>query len=288
VTFDPKTRCRPADMRLVDTHAHLDDSQFDRDLGPVVQRAARAGVAEIIAVGVDLASSERELSLAGRLNGVYATAGVHPHAAQTLDDGVLHRLGWLASQPRVVAIGEIGLDYYRNVSPRDVQRSTFRAQLELARELGKPVVVHIRDRRESRAAYEDALSLLSEWASKGGGARGVLHCFSGEMWVAEAALELGLYLGIDGPVTYPNAHALRALVAQLPLERVLLETDSPYLAPQGHRGRRNEPAYVVDIAGKIGEIMDLSAEAVARATTENAHALFGLSECLAPEHTGEE
>ena len=266
-------------MNWIDTHAHLDDLRFGGDLELVLQRAVESGVAQIISVGADLVSSRAAVALAERKPRISATVGVHPHNAEGLDQSRLAELRRLAESAQVVAVGEIGLDYYRDLSPRAIQLRAFRAQLGLATDLGKPVVVHIRDERGVLTAYRDALSVLDRWvASRSAlpGPPGVLHCYSGDLAVARNALEMGFYLGVDGPVTYPNARKLQALVAQVPAERLLLETDCPYLAPQAHRGRRNEPAYLPHIGHKVAEIQGVTADVIAAVTTQSARALFGL------------
>jgi TatD DNase family protein len=278
-------------MQLVDTHAHLDDRQFDGDRDAVVRCAAQAGVQWIVTIGADLPSSQAAVALCERYPNVYAAVGVHPHDAKSLDRATLDTLRDLAAHPRVVAIGEIGLDYYRNRSPRDVQHTALEAQLALATELGKPVVVHIRDERGQRTAYDQALSILRTWLpdaqppdpqtpklpnSQPPQPPGVLHCFSGDLQMAQAALALGFCVGVDGPVTYPSARGLRAIVAELPLEYMLLETDCPYLPPQAWRGRRNEPAYLTYIAAKVAEVKGVDLAKVAEVTTANAARLFRL------------
>jgi TatD DNase family protein len=282
-------------MQLVDTHAHLDDEQFNVDRASVVRSAVEAGVTLIITVGADLASSRSAVSLAEWSANIYATVGVHPHDASSMEWSALDELRDLAARPDVVAIGEIGLDYYRDLSPRDVQRSAFEAQLELATAAGKPVVVHIRDSAGEDGAYSDALAILRDWiTSPPRSARlnnltsepsspGVLHCFSGPLPIARDALDLGFYLGTDGPVTYPSANALRSVVAQLPLERLLLETDCPYLAPQLRRGRRNEPSYLPFIAQEVAGLQHTSLCKVAEVTTANAVRLFRLPGWLGEE-----
>lgn len=227
----------------------------------MLERARQAGVELIIVPGVDLPSSRQAVALAQQHAEVVAAVGVHPHDAKTLDAATLNELRELARQPRVIAIGEIGLDYYRDLSPRDVQRRAFEAQLELAAELGLPVIVHDRD------AHADILAILHSTA-------GVLHSFSGDVAMAERVLELGFYLGISGPVTYPNAARLRAVVEAAPLERLLIETDAPYLAPQAHRGQRNEPAYVRYVAEAIAVIKSRTVEQVIEQTTRNAYCVF--------------
>lgn len=262
-------------MYLVDTHAHLDFEQFDRDREAVLRRAAEAGVAWIIDVGANLASSRRAVALASAEPRIWAAVGVHPHDAATVNPPVLAELRALAHGPRVVAVGEIGLDFYRDLSPRPKQREAFEAQLALARELDLPVIVH------DRAAHAETLAVL-RGASRQTGPhlRGVMHCFSGDLELAREILELGLYIGIDGPVTYPRATTLAEVARLVPLERLLIETDSPYLAPQARRGKRNEPAYVGLIAERVAELRGLRTEEVGRVTSDNACALFH-AECEA-------
>jgi TatD DNase family protein len=200
--------------------------------------------------------------------------GFHPHDAKTADAAALVELRDLARHSRVVAIGEMGLDFYRDRSPRDVQRRVFRRQLQIAAELGKPVVVH------DREAHADTLEILQQWIAESQTTfseyRGVLHCFSGNLALAQAVIELGFFIGVDGPITYRNARKLPDIVKALPLDRLLVETDAPFLTPHPHRGQRNEPAYVRLVAEKIADTKNLPPEEVAQATTANAKALFQL------------
>jgi TatD DNase family protein len=268
-------------MRWVDTHAHLQVDRYGADREAVVRRAEEAGVMPIVTVGADLASSRAAVALAERHAGIYATVGVHPHGARSVETSTIDELRDLAGRGCVVAVGEVGLDYYHDYSPRDAQREVFEAQLALAAELGKPVVVHLRDKEGQTTAYELALRMLGGWVrdrqlAGASGSPGVLHCFSGTLETARAALDLGFYMGVDGPVTYPNARALQAIVAELPLKRLLLETDCPYLAPQARRGKRNEPAYLPYIGEKVAELQGVEMAHVAQVTTDNAARLFGL------------
>lgn len=257
---------------LVDTHAHLDDPRFAGEQDAVVARALAAGVARIVTVGADLATSRAAVALARRHAGVYAAVGVHPHEAKTLDQAGLAELRALAGEAKVVAIGEIGLDFHYDHSPREAQAWAFRAQLELARELGLPVVVH------DREAHAETMAALREWARSGPGARrGVLHCFSGDEAMAREAIDLGFTISFAGPLTFAKSTQLRRLAATLPLESVVVETDCPYLAPEPLRGRRNEPANVRFVAAKLAEARGLDLPAVARATTRNAERLFGFA-----------
>ncbi len=256
---------------LIDTHAHLDFSQFDADREAVIHRAKEAGVGIIVNVGADLESSRRSVALAEEYDGLYAAVGVHPHEAKKLDGATLAALRDLAAHPKVVAVGEIGLDFYRDLSPRDVQRRAFRAQLAWAARLGKPVVIH------DREAHDEVLSILADWVAEAPSSRrGVLHCFSGDLAMARQAVALGFYLGVDGLVTYQNARKLPEIVAWLPLDRLLIETDCPYLTPHPHRGKRNEPAYLRLVAERIAALKEVSVEELAKATTTNACLLFGI------------
>ncbi|HAL61262.1 MAG TPA: hydrolase TatD [Chloroflexi bacterium] len=249
---------------LTDTHCHLHLRQFDLDRDEVMARAEANGVTKIIEVGIDLESDKEAIVLATRHLQLYAAVGIHPHEAGKATQETWAELRSLASQPDVVAIGETGLDYYRRRSPREKQKEALRRQLTLARELKKPVILH------DREAHDDLLAMLEE---HGEGLAGVFHCFSGDLAMAEKCLEMGFYISIAGPVTYKSAHRLRELAHTLPLERLLLETDSPFLSPYGGR---NEPANVRAVAQKIAEVRGIPWEEVARTTTKNAALLFGL------------
>jgi len=273
-------------VRLIDSHAHLDSSQFDDDRKTVILRAQEAGLVAILNVGTDLASSRAAVALAEKYDFIYAAVGIHPHDAETVTPAVLDQLRALAHHPKVVAVGEIGLDYYRDLSPRPVQRRAFADQLALAAELHLPVVIH------SREAHDDVLAALREWVGfpPGGGAEGgrlppgggiegglgVLHSYSAGRERLEEVLNLGFSIGISGPVTFPKANHLRAVAAAVPLERLLVETDCPYLTPVPHRGKRNEPAYVRYVVEAIARVREVPAEAAAQATADNARRLFGV------------
>jgi len=260
---------------LIDTHAHLDLPQFDVDRNAVVERADAAGVGVIVNAGADVESSRRAVALAAQYPGVYASVGVHPHDAKQVDGEALAALRELARQPKVVAVGEIGLDFYRNLSPQDLQRRAFQAQLAWAASLGKPVIVH------DREAHAEVLKALTGWAAGLAGSSlaeraGVLHSFSGDLLMARRAIDLGFYISISGPVTYQNARRLVEVVQALPLDRLLIETDCPYLTPHPYRGKRNEPAYVQLVAEEIAKIKGLTLDEVSAATTANARRLFEL------------
>jgi len=255
---------------LFDSHAHLDFADFAHDRDDVLERARTAGVAGVVAVGSGrgLESRAAAAALAQRHADVWATVGIHPHDADLADDAALAALRELAARPRVVAIGEIGLDYHYDHAPRPRQRDAFAAQLRLAREVGLPVVIHTRE------ADDDTLAILrTEGVPRGG----VLHCFSGDERLAAAGLALGLFVSFSGILTFPKAERLRAVARDVvPLDRTLLETDSPYLAPVPLRGRRCEPAYVAHTARKLAELHGTTLEATARITTANVRRLFGL------------
>ena len=260
---------------LIDTHAHLDSSRFDDDRDAALDRAWEAGVVAIVTIGIDLETSRAAVALAEADERIFATVGFHPHDAKRADAAALAELRNLAQHSRVVAIGEIGLDYYRDLSPRDVQRRVFSQQLQIASEVGKPVIIH------DRQAHTHTLEILRQWVTESrpelAEHRGVLHCFSGDLALAQAGIELGFFIGVDGPVTYQNARRLPGLVKKLAVERLLVETDAPFLTPHPYRGQRNEPAYVRLVAEKVAEVKNLTLAEVAQVTTANANTLFQLS-----------
>ncbi|MBF7084155.1 TatD family hydrolase [Desulfallas sp. Bu1-1] len=253
---------------LFDTHAHLYDEQFAQDLDRVFERMAEASVTRVLCVGYDLASSEEAAAMALKYPGVRASAGVHPHDAGDVPPDYLARLDELARRPEVVALGEIGLDYYRDLSPRPVQQQVFREQLALVRELNMPVIIHARD------AFGDLLDILRRDGISPAG--GVMHCFSGSWEVAGECIKMGFYISLAGPVTFKNAVKLKDIAVRVPVDRLLIETDCPYLAPEPHRGRRNEPAYVRHVAEHIAALRGVSVDELARATTANAKRLFNI------------
>ena len=256
---------------LIDSHAHLEMRQFKADLEQVLEKAHTAGVVHIVTVGSTLPESRRALKLAEKYGEVSAVVGIHPHDASDMDEIVMEELGKLARRKQVVGVGETGLDFFRDRSPRDVQEESFRLHLALAKETGHPVVIHVRD------AYERAFQILEEEGIPDKG--GVVHCFSGTPEDAEAFLEMGLYLSFTGTVTYEgkkNREWVQNVLSVVPLERMMVETDSPYLTPHPLRGQRNEPAYVQMVAERIAEVKGLSAGDVARVTTRNAVGFFNL------------
>jgi len=270
--------CLPGGSRAIDTHAHLDFQAFDADRNEVISRARDSGVMAIINPGAGLAESRAAVALAEANPLVYAAVGIHPHEADKLTRDAVEELYALALHPRVVAIGEIGLDFYRDYAPRDAQREAFHAQLDLARQVGKPVILH------DREAHGEMMTILRQWfgghptGAMEGHPPGVLHCFSGSLEMAQEAIRLGFYIGVDGPVTFRRASRLRHVVCRLPLERLVVETDCPFLTPEPYRGRRNEPAYVRFVVQAIAELKGLLVEEVAEVTTASAHCVFGLSE----------
>lgn len=250
---------------LVDTHCHLDFEEFDSDRDAVVERALAAGVTRIVVPGIDLVTSRRALALAEQYPGVYAAVGVHPNSADKYSPQSLSDFRMLAAHPRVVGIGEIGIDFFWKKFDAQTQTHVFRRQIELANEVGKPIIVH------DREAHEVVMAVLRETRPQAGA---VLHAFSGDITMAEEALAMGFYLGVDGPLTYKKSDDLRALFARLPLERILIETDAPYLTPQPQRGKRNEPAYVRYVAETLALTRAQTLETVAEVTTRNAARLF--------------
>jgi TatD DNase family protein len=254
---------------LIDSHCHIDDVRYDQDRETIIARARDAGVGSFVTIGCDLETSRAAVTLAQQHPFISATVGVHPHEVKCIEANWYDELRSLARATRVVAYGEIGLDYHYDHSPRDVQRRRFREQVQLARELKLPIVIHTRE------AQEDTIAILK--GEKAAELGGVFHCFSGDAWLAKDALDLGFYLSFSGVITFQNATMLREIVKIVPLDHILVETDSPYLTPAPHRGKRNEPAYVRQVAEKIAEIHGIDIEKIEEATTQNAKRLFRIS-----------
>jgi TatD DNase family protein len=252
-----------------DSHAHLDDPKFDADRDETIRRALQAGVDRIITVGTDLAGSREAVRIASKHSrNIWPVVGFHPHEADRVDLSMVVRwLDELAREPRVVALGETGLDFHKQYAAPDNQRRLFETHLEAARQRALPAVIHCRN------AHAEVLEILRRDPPP---RRGVIHCFSGNAEEAQAYLELGFVLSISGTITYPNAGALREVVRRLPPERLLVETDCPYLAPQNHRGARNEPAYVAHTGACVAELLGMTAEAFAERATQTARELFEL------------
>ncbi len=278
---------------MIDTHTHLDFKEFDKDREKVIKRFFDAGGEKIINVGCDLKSSARSIALAEKYENIFASVGVHPHDADTVDEAALQKLKEMTAHPKVIAIGEIGLDYFRNLSPKEKQIEAFKAQLELAENHKKPVIIHC------RAAYVELIEILKSYQPKADEPRahktpilhGVVHCFLGSWLIAEELLKLGFYIGFTGAITYAKKSAtvsapasprfklgepeIFKVIKNTPLDKILIETDCPYLAPVPHRGERNEPSFVKYVAEKIAEIKNISTKKVEKATSENAERLFG-------------
>ena len=253
-------------MNLIDSHCHLDGEPFDADRDAVIERARGAGVSRMLAIGTGHGPPDLEagIRLAEKYSFIYATVGVHPHEASKATPEILARLRGLAMHAKVVAVGEIGLDYHYDFSPRDVQRSVFIEQLQLATEAAMPIVIHTRE------AWDDTLQIIAQHPL---GAGGIMHCFTGGPAEAAQALALGFHLSFGGVITFPKAQSVREAAALVPENRLLIETDAPYLAPVPHRGKRNEPAFIVETVRKLAEVRGTTAEAVAEATTRNFETL---------------
>jgi len=254
---------------LFDTHCHIDDPRFDEDRPEALARMAENGVHQAVIVGSDMPSSQSAVEFAKAHEGFYAAVGVHPHEAKTFKMDDLDTIDqWFKNEPKVVALGEIGLDYYYDLSPREVQREVFMTQLNWAYENDKPVIFHIRD------AHGDILDLLR--SRKGKLPSGIIHCFSGSWECAKEYMKMGFYISFAGPVTFKKAPSLWETAMNMPLDRMLVETDSPYLTPVPFRGKRNEPAYVRFVAEKLAELRQIPVEEVRRITTENARRVYRL------------
>src|ERR1700686_4677362 len=262
-------------MDLIDSHAHIDVSDFDGDRDAMLERARSAGVGTLLAIGngPEVEKLGAALPFAEQHDWIYAAMGIHPHEARHATEAHYAELDRLSRNPRVIAWGEIGLDYHYDHSPREEQACVFRHQLGQARAASKPVIIHCRE------AWADCLNILEEdWRSSGLG--GIFHCFTGTLDEARRGMEMGFLISFAGNVTYPKAQNLRDVAREIPLDRLLVETDSPFLAPLPYRGKRNEPAYVAEVARSIANVRNLAAEGVARATAENFRKLFGLASSM--------
>lgn len=251
---------------MIDSHSHIYMDRFDEDRDGVINRAVQCGVTQLLQVGCNLEESRTVVELAEKHAGIYASVGVHPHDASTVNDDVLDALEGLTSHPKVVSWGEIGLDYYYDNSPRDVQREAFRAQLKRAAALDLPVVIHTRD------AEEDTLEIMTETPIARGGH---VHCFTGSGELAQKLLEMGYHIGFTGIITFKAAADLREVVRQVPLNRILIETDSPYLAPVPKRGKRNEPEFVQYVAQAVADLKEVTLEELITASSKNFYGLYG-------------
>jgi TatD DNase family protein len=264
---------------FVDSHAHLDGKQFDADREQVIARAREAGVQTLVAIGNGDGPEQVEcgIKLAEKYDFIYATLGIHPHEARLADEAAYQNMERLAGHPKVIAWGEIGLDYFYDHSPRDVQKEVFTRQMELAAAAKLPIVIHCRPSDGSENAWDDCFELLLEhWSARGLG--GILHCFTGTWPQAKRALDMDFMISFAGNVTFPKAQQIRDAALQVPVNRLLIETDSPFLAPVPHRGKRNEPAFVKETARKLGELRGLTDQEVGQQTTRNFYNFFKLAE----------
>ncbi|HPJ68370.1 MAG TPA: TatD family hydrolase [Desulfobacteraceae bacterium] len=253
---------------LIDSHAHLDMKDFDKDREEVFKRAKDGGITHIVTIGIDLESSLDAVRLSKEYDFIYATVGCHPHNADTCTSEILDRLAQTASETKVRAWGEIGLDFFRNRSSRESQLKVFRKQLELSDSLGLPVVIH------DREAHDDVLSILKKMGK--GDKKGIIHCFSGDVDMAFELIDMGYYISIPGTVTFNKAHQVKKVASVIPLDRMLIETDCPFLAPVPKRGKRNEPLFVNYTAKEIADLRNVPFEEIARATSDNAKIIFNL------------
>jgi len=253
---------------MIDSHAHLELPEFDPDREEVIARALEAGVDAIVTIGTDLDDCLKAIEIAGNHDAVYAAVGIHPHEVKKIYRQTYDRMRELATRPKVVAYGEIGLDFFKNRSPRDVQIRRFGEQLELAEDLNLPVIIH------DREAHRETIDLLTAWK---GSRRGVIHCFSGDYAMARKCLDLGFYISIPGTVTFPKADTLRDVVRRVPAESLLVETDAPFLTPVPHRGKRNESAYMKYTTMRVAELKEMTFESLAEITAHNACEIFKIN-----------
>jgi TatD DNase family protein len=262
----------------IDSHAHLEGPRFDEDRAEMLERARAAGLSHILAIGSGTGPGTYDcaLKIAEEHPWIFATVGIHPHEAKLAHESDFQEMAELARSPKVIAWGEIGLDYYYDHSPRELQREVFTRQMGLAAEAKLPIVIHCRPSENSENAWDETLDLLrTHWASTGIG--GILHCFTGSLRHAEESVAMGFLVSFSGNVTFPKAESIREAAKALPLDKILIETDSPFLAPVPNRGKRNEPAFVVKVAEKIAEVRGIPVAEVARATSENFFRLFPLT-----------
>ena len=258
---------------LIDTHCHLSEPEFDADRDAVIERARTSGVQKIILIGTDLASSQRAVALAKRYPFFWATVGLHPHETKEMNESLLDALEQLSRHPKVVGWGETGLDFYYNHSSPEAQRRGFIEQIRSAKKALLPLVIHTRD------AWKETFEILAQEKAEGHirDVGGVFHCFTGDRAVAQRAVESGFYLSFSGILTFPKAAALQEAASAAPIDKILIETDAPYLSPQGYRGKRNEPAFVRAVAEKLGALRGISFQEISRVTAENAERLFKLA-----------
>lgn len=251
---------------LIDSHCHLNDQEFEDDFSEVIERAKANGIGAIVVVGCDVESSGRAIELARQYDILWATVGIHPHDAKSWNKDTCREIENMLHEPKVVALGEIGLDYHYHYSTREEQDKAFREQIAIAKQYNKPIIIH------NREAHQDTFNILTEVGT--GQAGGVMHCFSGSFEMACEYLMMGLYLSFAGPITFNNADRLREVAAKIPIEKLLIETDSPYLTPHPFRGKRNEPEYVKWVGAKLAAIKGIEPEEVANQTSKNCRNLF--------------
>ena len=253
---------------LFDTHVHLNSKMYKKDLKEVIERALEVGVTKMAVVGFDAQSNLQAIKLAEKNECIYAVVGIHPSDARSATEDSWKTLREQLKQPKVVALGECGFDYYHDTSFNDIQREVFKRQLEIAKELDMPIVIHMRD------SVNDTYEMLRD---EGKGLSGVLHCYSGDLKMMHKFLDLGFYIGLDGPVTFKNAHSVHEIAKAVPMDRLVIETDAPYLTPTPYRGKRNEPAYLSYVAEKIAQLRGMSYEEVCRITTENGLKMYRMN-----------
>ncbi len=268
---------------LTDSHAHLDSERYGDDRPAILKNAWDAGVRTILSIGIGKGpdTMHRALEISREHAGqpetprIFASAGIHPHEAALADDAALAKLDFLLTEPEVIAAGEIGLDYYYDHSPRETQKTVFRQQMQIAQTRKKPIIIHCRPSDNSTNAWDDTLSMLEEeWAATGLG--GILHCFTGEWEHAQRALDMGFMISFAGNITFPKAQPIRDAAARVPLDRMLIETDAPFLAPVPNRGKRNEPAWVAQVAEQIGAVRSIEANDIAETTSSNFRRFFNI------------
>ncbi len=261
------------ELNVVDTHSHLDMPEFAIDREGVIKRAGQAGVKTIVTIGIDLKSSQEAIQLARSYPGVYAAVGIHPHNAEGVTEMDITQLQTMTKKSRVVALGEMGLDYFRNISPKEAQLKVFNWQLELANMTSLPIIIHCRE------ALSDMLEILVKWSAKSAlkGPKGIIHCFSGDLATVKTYVNMGFYLALGGYISYPSSASFREVIREIPLKNLVLETDCPFLPPQRYRGQRNEPAYTLSTLQLLANIKGLSIEEVAQTTTTNALEVFKIS-----------
>ena len=253
---------------MIDSHCHIDFRDFDRDREEVIVQATEFGVDRLINIGADIESTRRSFALANQYENIYCTVGIHPHDSKTLKESFISEMAQMAEHRKVIGIGEIGLDYYRDLSPRDIQKKAFIRQLDLAVELDLPVVIHVRE------AMDDAVQIVGKYVGK---TTGVFHCFPGTVEQARQVIDMGFLVSVNGVMTYKNSK-MAAIGAEIDLEKILIETDCPYLTPVPHRGKRNVPAYVKFVCAKLAELKGMDVSEVDKITTRNAEKLFRLVE----------